>query len=389
MKRPTLAVMPYRHSKTHRYYLNLRPFGQGRKFFKTRAEAEAERLRQVTALERHGREAVALPQRDLSDFITARNKLAEHGKTINDATEFYLDHLERVRRCKTSVAELVAELLEAKRKDGRSKIYLADLRNRLMVFARDFGARPVAAVTPRDISEWLRNVNGSPKTRANFRQNISVLFGYATDEGMIDSNIVLRVKKPKLVDKAPEIFSVDELNALLNASNTVAPDVAPMLAIGAFAGLRESEIKRLHWGEVDLRRGFVEVKAAKAKTAKRRIVRIQPNLAQWLSPYSGMSGAVVPGNSRKKLDSVRKAAGLERWSQNGLRHSFASYRLAATNDAATVAAELGHSTAQMLYSTYRELVIPEEAERYWLISPIPDATNVIPLRPAQATKSNS
>jgi integrase len=389
MKRPTLAVMPYRHSKTHRYYLNLRPFGQGRKFFKTRAEAEAERLRQVTALERHGREAVALPQRDLSDFITARNKLAEHGKTINDAVDYYLDHLERVRRCKTSVAELVAELLEAKRKDGRSKIYLADLRNRLKVFARDFGARPVAAVTPRDISEWLRNVNGSPKTRANFRQNISVLFGYAADEGMIDSNIVLRVKKPKLVDKAPEIFSVDELNALLNAANTVAPDVVPMLAIGAFAGLRESEIKRLHWGEVDLRRGFVEVKAAKAKTAKRRIVRIQPNLAQWLSPYSGMSGAVVPGNSRKKLDSVRKAAGLERWSQNGLRHSFASYRLAATNDAATVAAELGHSTAQMLYSTYRELVIPEEAERYWLIVPIPGATNVIPLRPAQATKSNS
>jgi integrase len=380
MKRPTLAVIPYRHSKTHRYYLNLRPFGQGRKFFKTRAEAEAEQLRQVTALERHGREAVALPQRDLSDFITARNKLAEHGKTINDATEFYLDHLERVRRCKTSVAELVAELLEAKRKDGRSKIYLADLRNRLMVFARDFGAQPVAAVTPRDISEWLRNVNGSPKTRANFRQNISVLFGYATDEGMLDSNPVLRVKKPKLVDKAPEIFAVDELSALLNAANTVAPDVVPMLAIGAFAGLRESEIKRLHWSEVDLRRGFVEVTAAKAKTAKRRIVRIQPNLAQWLSRYSGMSGALVPGNSRKKLDSVRKAAGLQRWSQNGLRHSFASYRLAATNDAATVAAELGHSTAQMLYSTYRELVLPEEAERYWLISPMTSAANVIPLR---------
>jgi integrase len=380
MKRPTLAVMPYRHSKTHQYYLNLRPFGQGRKFFKTRAEAEAERLRQVTALERHGREAVALPQRDLSDFITARNKLAEHGKTINDATEFYLDHLERVRRCKITIAELVTELLEAKRKDGRSDIYLRDLRNRLAIFCRDFGAQTVAAVSPRDISSWLRTVNGSPKTRANFRQNISVLFGFAADEGMIDSNPVLRVKKPKLVDKAPEIFSVDELSALLNAANTVAPDVVPMLAIGAFAGLRESEIKRLHWSEVDLRRGFVEVTAAKAKTAKRRIVRIQPNLAQWLSRYSGVSGAVVPGNSRKKLDSVRKAAGLQRWSQNGLRHSFASYRLAATNDAATVAAELGHSTAQMLYSTYRELVLPEEAERYWLISPIPSATNVIPLR---------
>jgi integrase len=186
------------------------------------------------------------------------------------------------------------------------------------------------------------------------------------------------VKKPKLVDKAPEIFSVDELSALLNAAIKIAPDVLPMLAIGAFAGLRESEIKRLDWGDVDLRRGFVEVKAAKAKTAKRRIIRIQPNLAQWLAPYSAMSGAVVPVNSRKKLDAVRKAGGLQRWSRNGLRHSYASFRLAATNNAANVASELGHSTSQMLYSTYRELVLPEEAERYWSIRPIADAANVIP-----------
>jgi integrase len=377
MRKPSLKVRPYRHSKTHPWVLDLRAFGGKRQFYRTRAEAAAARLREVTTLERHGRDAVGLPQRELSDFITAKRRLAEYSKTINDAVDYYLDHLERVRRCKTTVAELVVELLEAKRKDGRSKVYLADLRNRLKVFARDFGAQPVAAVTSRDISEWLRNLNSSPKTRANFRQNISVLFGYAADEGMIDSNPVLRVKKPKLIDRAPEIFSVDQLSRLLNSAKTVARDVVPMLAIGAFAGLRESEIKRLHWSEVDLCRGFVEVKAEKAKTAKRRIVRIQPNLAQWLAPYGSMSGSVVPENARKKLDAVRKGAGLECWSRNGLRHSFASYRLAATNDAATVAAELGHSGAQMLYSTYRELVLPEEAERYWKIEPKGETQNVV------------
>jgi integrase len=123
----------------------------------------------------------------------------------------------------------------------------------------------------------------------------------------------------------------------------------------------------------------VEVKAAKAKTAKRRIVRIQPNLAHWLAPYAALIGEVVPSNSRKKLDAVRKAAGIERWSRNGLRHSFASYRLAATNDAANVATELGHSTSQMLFSTYRELVLPEEAVRYWKIERAAqaEATNVV------------
>ena len=136
-----------------------------------------------------------------------------------------------------------------------------------------------------------------------------------------------------------------------------------MLVLGAFCGFRESKIKRLDWQDIDLRRGFVQVQAAKSETAKRRIVRIQPNLAQCLAPYSALNGAVVPVNVRKKLDRVRKASRLLRWSKNGLHHSFASYRLAAANDAATVAAELGHSTSQMLYSTYREVVLPEEAER--------------------------
>src|SRR4029453_17280016 len=94
------AVLPYRHHPNYKFVLDLRPFGRGRKFFKTRAEAEAERLRQKTALERHGREAIGLLQHELSDFIRARKTLAEYGKTINEALEFFVDHLERVRRCK-------------------------------------------------------------------------------------------------------------------------------------------------------------------------------------------------------------------------------------------------------------------------------------------------
>jgi hypothetical protein len=72
---------------------------------------------------------------------------------------------------------------------------------------------------------------------------------------------------------------------------------------------------------------------------------------QWLASYAAMSSPVFPLNSTKKLDAVRKAAGQERWSRNRLRHSFALYRLAATSEAATVAVEVGHSKAQLLYST--------------------------------------
>jgi integrase len=170
---------------------------------------------------------------------------------------------------------------------------------------------------------------------------------------------------------------VDELHALLEAANRIHSDVVPMLAIGAFAGLRDAEIKRLDWSEVDLARGHIEIKAAKAKSARRRIIPIQPNLAEWLRSYAALKGSVVPEGARGKLDRVRKAAGLTRWQNNGLRHSFASYRLAATHDAPRVASELGHTSPQMLYSTYREVVLPEEAERYWELIPEEKAKNVV------------
>jgi integrase len=80
-----------------------------------------------------------------------------------------------------------------------------------------------------------------------------------------------------------------------------------MLVIGAFAGLRDAEIKRLDWSEIDLVRGHIEVKASKAKSARRRIVQIQPNLSAWLRPYSGKAGPVVPLGARGKLDRVRES----------------------------------------------------------------------------------
>ena len=55
-------------------------------------------MRQKTLLERHSREAIGLSPREMSDFITAREKLAKFGETIFDAVQFRVDHLERVRR---------------------------------------------------------------------------------------------------------------------------------------------------------------------------------------------------------------------------------------------------------------------------------------------------
>jgi integrase len=378
--KPTLKVLPYRHHPKYKFVVDLRAFNKGRKFFKTRAEAEAEAFRQRTLLERHSCALIGLSQREMSEIIEAKQKLAEYGETITDAVKHRVDYLERVRRCNVTVAQLANEVIEAKHKDGRSSSYVYDLGLKLRRFCRAFGDRPVAAVTVEEIDKWLRDLDYSPKSRADFRANVGVLFSHAERLGIIDRNPVLRTSRPKLIDAPPEIFTVQELRSLLEAATRVAPDVVPMLAIGAFAGVRDAEIKRLDWHEIDLARGHIEIKAAKAKSARRRIILIQPNLAAWLRPYSGLAGRVVPAGARKKLDRVREGSGLAKWPNNGLRHCFASYRLAAIHDAPRVAMELGHTSPLMLFSTYREVVRPEEAESYWKIGPAVEAEKVVEFR---------
>ena len=132
-----------------------------------------------------------------------------------------------------------------------------------------------------------------------------------------------------MIESAIGILTVDETERLLENAPA---ELVPYIAIGAFAGLRRAELERLDWKEVDLQSDLIEVTASKAKSARRRFVRIQPNLAKWLQPYVQAAGNVTPPNYRELLDSAREAAGIHEWPQNALRHSFASYHLAKFKD---------------------------------------------------------
>ena len=56
------------------------------------------------------------------------------------------------------------------------------------------------------------------------------------------------------------------------------------------------------------------------------------------------------------------------WKHNALRHSFISYRVAATQDVAKVSLEAGNSP-QMIFRHYRELVRPADAVKWFAIGP--------------------
>jgi hypothetical protein len=65
----------------------------------------------------------------------------------------------------------------------------------------------------------------------------------------------------------------------------------------------------------------------------------------------------------------------DKWEGNELRHSYATYRLAETQDAARTALEMGNSPA-ILLAHYRELVGPEDAAKWFAVKP-EAAANVV------------
>jgi integrase len=127
----------------------------------------------------------------------------------------------------------------------------------------------------------------------------------------------------------------------------------------------------LTWADVDLVGRNITVGAKKAKTASRRVVPICDNLAAWLAPYAGKQGPIWPGSHfdfyHGGQQDTAKAAGVE-WKSNALRHSYASYRFALTNDAGRVAGECGNSAA-VVHRHYRELVKKTAAEAWFAVKP--------------------
>jgi integrase len=315
---------------------------------------------------------------------------------VHAAIKFYRARFKQT--IKKPVAEVVAELLKVKAARGASDRYKADLKGRLERFAGDCN-KDACNVTASDIQAWLdsqKTEKGkalSPQTYKNNRTVLHTLFEFAVARGFAADNPVASVEKLKVRNGDVEIFTPIEIARLLEAARAEYPAFLPCLAIGAFAGLRSAEIERLEWSDIDLTARHIIVAASKSKTASRRIVPIADNLAEWLRPYSGRQGKVWTGNHFEFYDVQQELAaataveadekkGIKAqkpvtWKQNGLRHSFASYRFAQSGDAGRVAGECGNS-ASVIHRHYRELVKPADAERWFAVKPEAPA-NVLPL----------
>ena len=375
--------------RSTRWRVELRPNGRRqRHFFSTQQQALEFVAEEQARTHELGQRAAGISGALLEDAIRAEEILRRFpGVTLLDAADSYAKAHDN--KCRSKTARKVAdELIAANKANGLTSVHRTDVEDRLGKFCDTFGETLMADITTKEAEKWLANLGRTykPQSVVNFHRIAKRLFAYGVPRGYCEKNIFATIDKPKV--KAKEtvgIFTPDELQAILSEAHS---DMLPWLAIGAFAGLRTAELDRLHWEDINFERGHVEVKSSKSKTAKRRLVPITDALAAWLEPYRnrGRTGSIRPKNFYKKRRASYRAAGfstpssepdggqkreqeLRRAPDNALRHSFASYRLADTNDAPKTAMELGHTSTVLLFSAYRELVSPATAKEYWAIRP--------------------
>ena len=261
-----------------------------------------------------------------------------------------------------SVCGVVEKLLAFKNGITASERYLKDLRLRLGRFAADFPLH-ICNVTTPEIQDWLDCLGLSNCSYGNYRRALHVLFEFAVARGFAIDNPVKATQAVKADKFAIQIFTPSEMRKLLAATPN---EFLPSIVLGAFAGLRSAEIKRLSWDEIRLAERHVVVGKDKSKTASCRIVPIWENCATWLAPYAGHAGALWGGGYSQFYDEQKrtaKEAGIA-WKRNGLRHSYASYRFAQTMDAGRVAGELGNSAIDGRRDERRRVTPKAREERY-------------------------
>jgi hypothetical protein len=305
-----------------------------RKFFPSRDEANEWLRSRRPDFQNQGRAAMGLPDKQRVDAIQALSILAPHNANLTTAARAFHERATLVSHT-VMFAKLREELVATKKKDKKSARYVSDLRSRLAAVGRTFDERPVATIETRELDDWLRALRLAPTSRINFRKVMRTAFEFAILRGYATDNPVVRTEKVKAGDSPPGILTPVEIAAMLSVAD---PMVAAAIALSAFGGLRDAEVKKSGPVRPSQRVGYPLYRAARRRAAAK---------------------LVKQGHTAKNM---------KNWPTNAFRHSFASYRLAMVNNAAQVAEECGHSV-HILKKHYRELVTKAEAVAWFGVVP--------------------
>ena len=241
--------------------------------------------------------------------------------------------------------------------------FLASEMKREKLLPHQVGKKDIQDFLVDDEREW------EPGTVAAHLRNLKVFFGHLVKEKWVAESPCRHIPEPEILTEI-HVLTPSAAEHLLNTAKGV---MRVCIGLGAFAGLRTAEIRRLDWAEIG--ETEIEVKAKKAKTRRNRQVPILPVLRAILDAHVGPRiGPVAPARWKKEFEwlvghaGYRNDNGESTWPTNSLRHSFGTYRMADVKSDAQVSYEMGNS-ADMIHRHYRRVVPTASVVKFWAVRP--------------------
>ena len=173
----------------------------------------------------------------------------------------------------------------------------------------------------------------------------------------IETNPIKDSSMPKLRNTRKLSISHDDYLNLLACADE---HIRPVITMAYYEPMRQDEIIRLTWKEVDNKAGFIRLDASRTKGCREgRVIPIHPEVKKMLPslPRSfqfnrvflrRVNGQYIPfDNFRKSWESARKMAGLDDFVFHDFRHVAISNLRKAGNSPTVIMKASGHKTMSM------------------------------------------
>ena len=189
---------------------------------------------------------------------------------------------------------------------------------------------------------------GKPASPATINRNVAnfrAMLNKAVDYRKIDSPPLRRLKKLEENNVREKILSEEDFGKLLS---NCSGDLKGFVLIGYYIPMRQAEILNLMWDEIDFKHKFIRLGGKRTKNKKGRVIRLHPNVYDYLrrlpQPIGG--GYVFKSRcfNRRAFNKAKEEAGLIDFTFHDLRHCSINNLRLAGNDHFVIKEQSGHKT---------------------------------------------
>lgn len=266
---------------------------------------------------------------------------------------------------KHTVADMIDRYLKSanltKTQDEHTGLHLRRWKDEIgHMLLSDLGPSQITEIKDKLLNEEYRGKPRSPTTVLRYLASLSVVFNTAVkDWAWLEESPMKNIRKPKAARGRVRFLDDNERERLLKACKQSKNPVLYLAVILAIStGMRQAELFKLKWQDIDLKHGFLILH--ETKNGERRRVPLTGLALTLLQEHSkirrldtpllfpGVKNPLKPIDLQQPWETVRKRAEIEDFTWHDLRHCTASYLAMNGASLAEIAEVLGHKTLQMV-----------------------------------------